>query len=401
MQGDSREGRALKKRILITGFNKQQSTRKHHLKQQLKVVLSPYGLYNCLIDMGYDVDHREVVIGEDLSMYDDVIVHIAGPRQLVATHTYRGLWAIKQRPDCILAFDDWQVEALFTGIAKCEDPDELFHDFVMRVNNIGEIIGHQFADGATLRTLGLTDAIRTITAMKNRMLICAFDTSHLGDRQQNLTKLFGRIAYPADRLFGFNPNPYHRNRRLGNISHLGPEDPDLLTVPPEIPASPECNTKRERFNFVSLVQSRTVKWLKKLGMQDVNAPALYGWPVDMYGSKAQGQDRLTEDKMFEVFARDWGCLMPGYEHAGSGWWRARPLQVADGHSILIGDVAELEVYYGAGSKLARISAYDVVNASHVERVIMADNQREAIFRIHPLHKQKTQIELDAVLGAPR
>lgn len=385
-------------KILITGFNKNQCTRKFYLRQQLKVVPSHYSLWNCLTAMGHEVDQRQVTLGEDLSMYDEIIVFIAGPRQLVATTVFEGLYAISQKPDCILAFDDWQVPDLFKGVAKCDgNRSELFAQFILDVNKktLEEVEPFEF---------NFMSALNVITSMKNRMLISAFRTEHLGDAEAyGPHLLFDKINYPRDRLFVYNPNPFHRNRTWLDTRHEGEEDPtfndsQMLNMTAEIRPP-----KERRFNFASLVQSKTQKWLKKQGYtgnpKDDEQGDIGGWPVDLYGSKAETQKRLTEDQMVRVITRDWGCLMPGYEHAGSGWWRARPLQCADAGSILLGEDKELRVYYGKDYPFYGLKAKDLVDATDAELAQIADAQAKALWRVHPLDKLMQVAELEEVLRA--
>jgi hypothetical protein len=385
-------------KILITGMNKSQSVRKHYLRMQLKVVPAHYSLFNALVDMGHEVEQREVQVGEDLSSYDEVIVYIAGPRQLVATHTFRGLWAISQRPDCILGVDDWQAPDLFKGLEKCSDWNELACDFILGVNKttLEEVCVHK---NDYLR------AIETIIARKNRMLVCAFDTTHLKDPENyGPHLLFDAVKYPRDRIYTFNPNPYHRNRKPGDVLHEGVEDPTwkapTLQMGESIPP-----LKERRFNFASLVQSKTQKWLKKQGYtgnpKNDEEGFIGSWPVDLYGSKAETQKRLTEDQMCEVFQRDWGCLMPGYEHAGSGWWRARPLQAADAGCILIGEPKEMFVYYGKDNPIIELKASDLVDMSDADLAEVAMEQYRALYKMHPLDKAVQRSEIAAVLEAAK
>ena len=365
---------------------------------QLKVVPSHYSLFNALVDMGHEVEQRQVTIGEDLSMYDEVIVFIAGPRQLVATTVYEGLWAISQKPDCILAFDDWQVPDLFKGVAKCDgNRDELFAQFILDVNK------KTIADVEPFEQQFMT-ALKIITAMKNRMLISAFRTEHLGDAENyGPHLLFDKINYPRDRLFVYNPNPYHRNRKPGDLGHEGAEDPAWVRPSMTFDDPAADVLKERRFNFASLVQSRTQKWLKKQGYtgnpKNDEEGDIGGWAVDLYGSKAETQKRLTEDQMCAVFQRDWACLMPGYDHAGSGWWRARPLQAADAGCILLGEPKEMQVYYGKNEPIAYLKATDLIKCTDDDLRSLAEAQREAIYRLHPLDKSVQQAELRAVLEA--
>ena len=79
-------------KILITGMNKNQTTKDFYLRQQLKVVPSHYSLIRCLEDMGYEVEQRLVKIGEDLSDYDKVICFLASP----TNHKWKAKLCIEQ-----------------------------------------------------------------------------------------------------------------------------------------------------------------------------------------------------------------------------------------------------------------------------------------------------------------
>ena len=389
-----------KKRCLIVGMNKNQCTRMFYLRQQLKVCPSHYSLFNCLVDMGYDVEQRMPALGEDLSQYDEVIAFIAGPRQLVATTVFEALWAISQHPNCILAFDDWQVPDLFKGIAKCDgNSDELFAQFILDVNK------KTLEDVKPYETQFMA-ALKTITDMKNRMLISAYQTGHLNKPvEYGPQHLFGKINYPLDRMFVYNPNPYHRNRVWEDVGHVSSENPDYQPSTLQMNEIEPRPTKERRFNFASLVQSKTQKWLKKQGYtgnpKDEEAGDIGGWAVDLYGSKKDTQKRLTEDEMVKVITRDWGCLMPAYEHRTSGWWRARPAQCAQARSILIGDPAELAVYYGNDYPFFDLTAKDLATLSDEELETIAEAQHEAFFRIHPFDKEVQKKELAACLEATK
>ena len=385
-------------KILLTGMNAQQSTRKFYVyRSQLKITPAHYSLYNCLVDMGHEVEQRKVEIGEDLSHYDEVIVYIAGPRQLVATTVFNALWAISQRPDCILGVDDWQAPDLFKGIEKCQDWDELSAQFILDVNRttLDEVSKHKNQ---------YLQAVNTIASRKNRMLVCAFSTKHLGaDFGPHL--LFDAVKYPRDRIFTFNPNPYHRNRKPGDFFNEGAEDPTWNgeQVKPLVLIE-NIDVKQRRFNFASLVQSKTQKWLKKQGYtgnpKNDEEGTIGSWPVDLYGSKAETQKRLTEDQMCQIFQRDWGCLMPGYEHAGSGWWRARYQQCADAGCILIGEKKELMVIYN-NIELSSVKAVELTDWSDTNLKEFARAQAEAIAKWHPLDKEKQKSELQAILSAAK
>jgi len=339
------------KRILITGMNKLQTTRDFYLNQQLKVVPSHYSLVRCLEDMGFAVDQRPVEIGEDLEKYYKVIVFLHNPSGF-AGYVYNALWTISTRPDCILAFDDWQTDSIYNGLTELKDSEKMFRKFVKDSHKL-------IPDNIEKYRFDLANGIVTIKAKRNNMLISAFAN---GDPSLLLD-------YPKEKLFTYNPNPYHLNRQ---------------------PQNTLMSTKEKVFNFAGLVQDKTKKWLKEQKIDET------GWELKLYGSRKDKQDRVTEDQMVTLYSQHWGILMAGYFHAGSGWWRARPLQVADAGSILIGDPEEMIIYYN-NSELANVKAMDLVDASDKQLEELAAAQKEAIYNTHPLDKQVQQEEINKCL----
>jgi len=335
-------------RILITGMNKLQCTEDFYKFQQLKVVPSHYSLLRCLRDMGHTVDQRVVKIGETLDEYDRVICFLHNAGSFVQS-VYNVGWTLFQRPDAILAYDDWQIESIYNSLyfsnERCEE--DLFRDHLknqhVQLEGFNEVSKKFILKG-----------LSRIRKEKLPVLISAFS----GGDVSKLTNL--------ENVHTYNPNPYHLHRQTMRVH---PEDKDRT------------------FNFASLVQGKTQKWLKKQ-----NCP----WPIEYFGSKKDNQERITEDVMVAVYAHHWGCLMPGYYHAGSGWWRARPTQVADVGSILIGEPAEMKIYYGDES-LASLTAADLKDCSTHELTVIAEAQRHALYTLHPLDKSVQQRELQVVL----
>jgi hypothetical protein len=342
--------------ILITGMNKLQCTRDFYEAQQLKVVPSHYSLIRCLEDMGHKVTQRPVEIGETLDEFDEVIVFIHNPSGF-AGYVYNALWAISQKPDCILAFDDWQVDSIYKGLLDLKDVSKLFRPYVKDSHTM-------IPDNIESYEKVFDAAIDLVGSKKNRMLISAFAGGDLSVL----------IDYPKELLFPYNPNPYHLNRQAIITASL----------------FEDINPKERVFNFAGLVQDKTKKWLKAQGVDKTS------WPLKQYGSRKDGQDRVTEDVMVNIYSQQWGILMPGYFHAGSGWWRARPLQVADAGSILIGDPKEMILYYG-DEGLASVQAKDIIDMSDHMLQEIADEQKAAIYRLHPLDKEVQKAELNACL----
>ena len=353
--------------------------------------------------MGHEVDQRLVEVGESLDDYDEVIVFLAAPQQLLALATYNALWALHQRPSAILAFDDWQTDGIFKGIFSCRRPEELTREFVRDVHYDKTTLARAQAGELSSYMEALLHGATIASSKKSRMLISAFSGGDLqtlfpGEVSDKKNQAAGIIpqGYPPHLLFSYNPNPYHLNRGPGNYGDTEEENNEQSWPGFVAPAD-----KRRQFNFASLVQGRTQKWLKTQGIdiksESDEAFTCNGWNVTRYGWRKEGQDRLTEGQMCQVFAKDWGCLMPGYHHSASGWWRARPKQVSDAESILIGDETELKLYYGADYQVPL--AIDLTEATTQELELLADQQRALINQRHPLDKAVQRAELERVLGA--
>lgn len=365
-------------KILITGMNKLQCTEDFYLRQQLKVIPSHYSLIRCLRDMGHVVHQRELSYDESTEDYDKVIMFLASPRQLVATTFYTGLSTIAKTPwnKLIFAFDDWQIDGIIKGVKDCNTETKIFDKFILNVNKSSE-------DELQKYKKDFFNAIDIIATKPVPILISAFsggDISLLGNLDKNL-------------IYTYNPNPYHHNRRPGNRWDIPVQEMSFMesiNIPSEETDRIPHEFKSLKFNFASLVQSKTRKWLKKQNIKE--------WEIEFFGSKKDGQRRLTESEMVKVFNEQWGCLMPGYDHAGSGWWRARPLQVADAESILIGDPKEMMIYY-QNEELASIKASDLENMTISELHQIAMAQKNAIYNNHPLDKNIQKNEIERILKA--
>jgi len=357
-------------KILVTGMNKNQVTENFYLQQQLRVVPSHYSLLRCLRDMGHTVEQRLVKIGEDLSSYDRVICFLASPRQALQLTFYNGLWAIHNTPKdkLVLAFDDWQTDGIFKGILSCTDKESLLKEFTINQSTTDPDISRELLEP---HTDVLLDAIKYIGEKKSRILLSVFAG---GD----MTKL---IEYDPSLLFGYNPNPYHRNRVPGNRSDIQKSEMNFMEaqlIPTEEEDTVAWFNKEKCFNFASLVQGKTAKWLKK---QNVTK-----WKIEYFGSRKEKQRRLSEEDMCKVYAEQWGCLMPGYDHAGSGWWRARPQQTADVGSILICEDKEGalfgEPYVGLTCKIL-----EDMDESQLEK--LAKDQHDSYYDYQPMDKYIT------------
>lgn len=361
-------------KILITGFNNEQVHRDYFLRKEIKVLLNHYSLIRCLEDMGHTVEQRPVNIGEDLSVYDEVILYIHSI-QGFCQRSFDGLWVLQARPDCIVAFDDWQVIDIFRTIKNyrddlLEDENRAFRQYLFDLYQ-----GTTSKEKIVSMKNQFIDACDVALAKKNRLLMGVFKGGDLD--------LFG-LEWPKDRVFTYNPNAYNLNRRPENNYGLGGGFFADEVVRPE--------NKKEEWIFASLVQLKTRKWIQDLKIEK--------WPIQYYGQR-RGElkdKRVTEPEMCKVYNETWGCLMPAYYHAGSGWWRGRVQQVADVRSIMVCDDREGRVY---GEAYVGVRPEDVENMDVSQRAALAQAQHDCLYDNHPLDKEEQKRDIQAILEASK
>lgn len=359
------------KKILITGLNREQCNRDFYLRKELKILNSQYSLIRCLEDMGWEVEQRAVNIGEDLSSYDEVIVYLHSTNAF-CQHIYDGLYAISARPNCILAFDDWQVNQVLDNIRRYKDEFDTgirdpFRNYIFDL-----YIGSSDRQTVINHTSHYIAGLSQILGRTNRLMVCAFAG---GD----LNKM--KTGWDVNRMFQYNPNPYNLNRRPEN--NFGEDSVGLDSFLSDEP------TKDRAWVFSSLMHDKTRKWLEKKNAK---------WPVNIYGSRRgkNKSERVTEPEMCKVYQKNWGCLMPVYYHAGSGWWRSRVQQVVDVGSILFCEQDEGKVY---GEAFTNLSVNEIENMSEESLKNLASMQRECLYDNHPLDKNVQRQELTRVLEA--
>ncbi|CAB5221466.1 hypothetical protein UFOVP247_172 [uncultured Caudovirales phage] len=367
------------KKLLITGMNSLQTRRDGFLKQELQVVPSHYSVIRCLEDMGWTVEQRPVALGEDLSGYDEVIVYIHSI-QAFCQQLYSGLYAIANRPNCIIAFDDWQIDQIYSSFSQYQkDIDDSSSEKAFREYLLELYAGPEDLDTIKKYRSDYSAACQIVLSKSNRLLVSAFDHGDLG---------LLNLGWNEDRVYRFNPNPYHLNRSPSN-SYGDPVVGLGAFMDNDVGAA----EKIRAWNFASLVQKKTQKWLKQ---QNVSK-----WDINYYGARRGTevkQLRLTEADMCRVYNSQWGCLMPGYFHSGSGWWRARPLQVADAGSILVCEDKEGMVY---GEAYVGLTAEKVENMSLEDLIATARRQKECLYAKHPLDKSVTKREFQSILEAAK
>lgn len=276
-------------RALLTGSTPMQVGSE---RTQLKIITAAVAWRAALEDMGYNVDHRPVTPGENVSEYDVVISMFNKSNSIASQHFYGALWTVLKRADAIIALDDWQVFELIAGFQTFARSRE--RAFRLR--------------GGDLPT-------------------------EIQDR------LFGGILELAD--------PGWRWPIVAPV--LGEGDVSLLDAPSRHVTAIDPTVYTPRYPYEP-ARRREKRWVQA-SLHAKVIPTDYGWPVEEYGAlhRQKGgagphgddaQPRLPESELMKVYAASWGVLSPAHPHAGSGWWRVRYLMAADAGAILSADPRE-------------------------------------------------------------
>ena len=266
-------------------------------KTQLKILTSVRCYVAALEVLGYRVEWRPVIVGEDLSRYAVVFACLNKPNSIASRYVYGALWALLSRPDAILLVDDWQTEPILGGIKTFAVSKERAFRLFVKEDFSPEHEDKLFA--------GLQELAR-------------------GDwRWPILAPIF----------------------KGGNV--------DLLKLPGRVvPVDPTAFAPR----YPRAEGEPVRQWVQASLHEKVLGR--YGWPVYQLGFQNRGkggvgkageaaQDRLPEADLMAVYARNWGVVSPPHPHAGSGWWRVRFLMAADARRVLTCSPAEARVLDGS------------------------------------------------------
>jgi hypothetical protein len=268
--------------ILITGCTAIQI---NSPRKQTDIITSLPCLAQGFRDMGHTVEWRDVNVGEDLSQFDKVIISLA-PLSNWGTRYMGGcLWALMMHPNVSLTVDDWQTRGIHKsamGLYK----DQKYFEKVIWSHWKDRIENHPgpwstFPTDFDFRQI-LLDGVRALAhpVWPWKMLVPCWDG---GDRRI--------LGLPSMELMHWDPTAYQRP-----YVHT-PEDPEQ---------------RHRAWVYASLTSK--MDWLQKNNFK---------WPVLKYGNTREGQPKLDEQSLVNVYCRNWGVLSPPHNVSSAGWWRVR------------------------------------------------------------------------------
>ena len=326
-------------KILINGISQLHCQEDYYLKQQLKVVPSELALVRILRELGHTVEQRPVTWGEDLDSYDKIITYLCGTDSFVCGHTPGALWTLK-RDDTLIAFDDWQTDrTIQDGTFKHEakwkpnfckqmqgmedmrdELDELHYDWCKG----RKVLAPMFSNG-------------------NMDLLFNKTRRRKGDwlKEQNM------------KIYGYDPNPW---------------------LPGRIPEG-------------DYIENKELEWVVA-GLNQTSRGYMKKWkptlPVIELGGRGENGLRMPEPEAIEWFGEKWLHAMPGYSHAGSGWWRSRPSQLAGAKVVTYCDPREGVIY---GPSWVIDDPLKLEQMTEAELKALAELQAQEFFERHPIDEE--------------
>lgn len=267
-------------RILITGCSAMQvdSPRK-----QNNLISNLASIKSCCESLGHQVEWRDVDVGEDLSQYDAAIVSLMPLASWGTRYMGGALWTIMQHPKVVLTADDWQVRGIHQSALGLYNRDDYFEKTIW--SHWANKIDHAYREKLKLavRALAYPDWFGF------QMLVPCWEG---GDLRQ--------LRLPVQNLIAYDPSPF------------------MLRYKYE-----QSFAKERRWIFASLTAKDG--WLEK---------HKFKWPVIKYGNVRQGQEKVPEEQLAEIYCKSWGVMSPPHNVSSAGWFRVRFWMAADAGSIM-------------------------------------------------------------------
>jgi hypothetical protein len=294
-------------KVLITGFN---ALTIGTARSPLNIATSAKILPTVLKELGYDVTQKAIIPGEDVSMYDKVIVYVFGPNSLSARYWYGAAYTIIKRPDAIISIDDWQTKDSVSGFGTFSRGHWRIWK---KLSKAGNPVGKMYWEEAQPYKKEIEDFVDAFAFEKwpHKLLIPAYDGGN-----------FEELGLKANEIVNWDPSPY-------TDTYLQSPEAGLFDSQP-----PPIEIKEKAWILASLVSKQS--WLKK---------QTFSWPIKTFGNVKEKQPRLKEHELYQEYRKVWGIISPPHYHTmkGSGWWRVRYKMAYDAKSIILAHPEEAKV----------------------------------------------------------
>lgn len=326
-------------KVILTGMTALQCTPPAERRVAITKLDVPRMIANELIAQGHTVDWRWITLGEDLPAKYDAAIVCAAP--ITSLNSRKGalgtLWALQSELPTAVFFDDWQFGATINTMRQ------FYKTFEKRL--------YKVMGGAPFYCDPKRYPVDEVRRYESALRAAAelFNDRPWPERWHPLVPTFawGDRSVVAQKM------------KLPSVDFVDPT-PGVL---PQVTLPDRPYVKERRWLLASLMPHED--WVEKQG---------FSWPVDLIGGKNRGQERLkTESDVVQRVAEHWGVLSPKYDHAGSGWFRARFLYAAWVGSVVFGDARETAPLFGYHAPVSVVESAD-----SGELVQLAARQRELL-----------------------
>jgi hypothetical protein len=237
------------------------------------------------LKLDHEVEWRAVTPGEDLREYHKVLVVLGPPNALTAQYTFGAMWCLGRDPDTVdLVLDDHQTHQVLSGFKTVDrDRNRLWKPILNRKGR-----AEVEADPSIREVIETSVATLANSARWPWKVWAPMYPVRRADPE--------KLGLPVNEWKLFDPTVwwFHKNAYLARHATVILED-------------------RER-TWVSASLLDKSPWLQKQRRT---------WETIYLGNRKQGQARLQEERVLQLYGACWGMLSCPHRHAGSGWWRAR------------------------------------------------------------------------------
>ena len=252
-----------------------------------------------LRELGHEVDNRPVVIGEDLSKYDRLVIASAPIASMGARWTYSALWAMSwwDRVPVGSLIDDWDARPIGSSIriAASGAWNRLFRTLETEmVPRFDKEWVEEEENQAVLK--------KTVRRLRRDYPQTIAPFFKWGD---NPAAIFGSAPLPFREIAAVDPSPIQTN----------------FTI------EPVADSEKKRQWIMATLRDWSW-WYDPLKLE---------WPIINFGHLKSKQPRIDESQVVKQYAESWGVLVPKYPHAGHGWWRTRVVFAALAGAISMAD----------------------------------------------------------------
>lgn len=275
-------------KILVTGF-----TAKQRGEGRPQVLTLLDGVVPALEHLGHQVERRKVALDEDLSSFDLAIVGVYDYRGTSATaQKFQATRACLALPH-VLAWDDWNSRGIWGSFSR--GPDEFWASGMHKNDPRHQEMKAEF------ERCWKPAATRQAERWAERVESCVCCAFSWGDHRVL------RAEHDFGSLLCWDPTPWLRGYYGTQLDgHVIPKDRQWVLA--------------SLGNFDNWLGAVNPTWPVTTQMKP--GPGARGWQV-------------TESRVFQTYACNWGVLSPPYDHLrGSGWWRNRYVLAADAGCVL-------------------------------------------------------------------